>query len=72
MKKKVIWAVLGCLMASGIHAADPIGTRYVYKTIHERELSLYVTKPADWNAGDSRPAVVFFHGGGWNGGDPGE
>jgi len=51
---------------------DVVGTRYVYKTVDDRELSLYVTRPDDWKAGDSRPAVVFFHGGGWTKGKPGQ
>ncbi len=72
MKKQVLWTLLGCLTVSVIHAADPVGTRHVYKKVNDRELSLYVTKPADWKAGDSRPAVVFFHGGGWTKGKPGQ
>ena len=45
---------------------------YKYKTVGERELMLYVTKPSDWTASDQRPAVVFFHGGGWVSGAPGQ
>ncbi len=53
-------------------AAEPPGEAYIYKTVAGRELRIYVTKPADWSAGDSRPAIVFFHGGGWVGGAPGQ
>jgi acetyl esterase/lipase len=45
---------------------------FVYKQVDDRELKLYVTKPAGWAATDSRPAVLFFHGGGWTGGKPGQ
>ena len=53
-------------------AAKPVGTPHVYKTIGQRKLTLYVTKPKDWKATDKRPAIVFFHGGGWVGGQPGQ
>ncbi len=52
--------------------AAPPGKAYVYKVVGDRALRLYVTKPADWAAGDERPAIVFFHGGGWVGGAPGQ
>jgi acetyl esterase/lipase len=35
-------------------------------------MSLYITKPADWMAGDLRPAILFFHGGSWTKGKPGQ
>lgn len=43
-------------------------TKFLY--INERELSLYIVKPKDWKKEDSRPAAVFFHGGGWVRGKP--
>jgi len=42
----------------------------VYKQAADRELHLYVEKPADWKATDRRPAIVFFFGGGWVSGKP--
>lgn len=33
-------------------------------------LRLFVVKPAGWKAGDKRPALVFFFGGGWTTGTP--
>ena len=44
----------------------------VYKTAGDRELKLLVDKPADWKAGDKRPAILFFFGGGWVGGTTGQ
>ncbi|MEZ6090934.1 MAG: alpha/beta hydrolase fold domain-containing protein [Pirellulaceae bacterium] len=52
--------------------AEPPGQSYVYKTVGDRSLKLYVTKPDDWRKSDQRPAIVFFHGGGWVGGAPGQ
>lgn len=42
----------------------------VYKKVAERELKLFIEKPANWKASDRRPALVFFFGGGWVGGTP--
>jgi acetyl esterase len=50
--------------------AKPVGEMFVYKKVNGREMKLYVTKPADWKSTDQRPAIVFFHGGGWVGGTP--
>ncbi len=41
-------------------------------TTQTRNLRIDWTHPADWKASDSRGAVVFFHGGGWVGGKPGQ
>lgn len=51
-------------------ATTPMGEKFVYKTIEQRELSLWISKPADWKESDTRPAIVFFHGGGWVAGVP--
>ncbi|MCX7013794.1 MAG: alpha/beta hydrolase [Candidatus Sumerlaeota bacterium] len=58
-------------VALGTEAAEiakqkPMGEPHVYKTVEGRDLHLDVIKPADWKAMDKRPAVVFFHGGGWD------
>jgi acetyl esterase/lipase len=64
---------LGCVLtASWLQAAKPVGEPMVYKTVGDRKLTLYVTKPEDWQATDQRPAVVFYHGGAWVGGAPGQ
>lgn len=72
MKKQVlnlVWALLALVtLQLDCYAADPVGDRQVYKTVDDQELSLYITKPDDWKPDDSRPAVLFFHGGGWVGG----
>ena len=43
-----------------------------YKTTGEAMLHLHVFKPDDWQAEDSRAGIVFFFGGGWVGGNPGQ
>ena len=40
----------------------------VYKKAPRGELSIHVSYPPGWKASDKRPAIVFFFGGGWNGG----
>ncbi len=45
-------------------------TAVVYKTIGETTLFLHIFNPKDHQPSDERPAVVFFFGGGWNGGTP--
>ena len=51
-------------------AKDGEKETHAYKKIGDRELKLHITKPDDWKATDSRPAIVFFHGGGWTGLSP--
>lgn len=56
---------------SGPTALDlPGSEKITYKTIGDTQLSLFVFQPKDHKAGDKRPAMVFFHGGGWKGGSP--
>jgi len=43
-----------------------------YREVDDTELKMHVFLPADFKASDRRPAVVFFFGGGWNGGSPGQ
>jgi len=64
--------VWGLAVIGHLQAAPPVGEPVVYKTVGDRQLTLYVTKPTDWKSGDRRPAIVFFHGGGWVGGSPGQ
>ncbi|GIX02221.1 MAG: lipase [Thermogutta sp.] len=42
----------------------------VYKKVEHVELKLYIYKPKDWKPTDRRSAIVFFFGGGWQGGSP--
>ncbi len=52
-------------------AKDPRPTKkIVYKTVGGRELSLHVFEPAGQEPTAKRPAIVFFHGGAWQIGNP--
>lgn len=69
-------ALLIAHATAGVSAQEPkakrsvTGDPVVYKKVDGKELHLYVLKPKDWKPADSRPAIVFFHGGGWSGGSP--
>ena len=67
MPRLFLCFLFGCLLTA-LPAAEP-ATR-IYKKAGERELKLTIVNPPDWKAQDQRPALVFFHGGGWVGGGP--
>ncbi|MBB5038157.1 alpha/beta hydrolase [Prosthecobacter dejongeii] len=55
-------------LSACLTAAEPI--THIYKEVEGRKLKLTAVNPPDWKAVDKRPAMVFFHGGGWVGGGP--
>lgn len=44
--------------------------KVVYRTVGDVKLHLHVFEPKGLKKTDKRPAIVFFFGGGWNGGTP--
>ena len=44
----------------------------VYRITDTGELRAWIFEPQGHSADDARPAIVFFFGGGWNGGSPGQ
>lgn len=50
----------------------PEAREEVYKTIGDTKLNLYLFTPEGHKQSDRRPAIVFFFGGGWRGGTPGQ
>lgn len=42
----------------------------VYKTVGDVKLLVHIFEPAGHQAGDQRPAILFFFGGGWKNGSP--
>lgn len=44
----------------------------IYRQTPEGKLAAYIFYPPDWRAGDQRPAMAFFFGGGWKNGSPGQ
>ena len=71
-------AVLIALMSSAqaqkpVYPPDMPGARSeVYRSIDGVDLQAWLFEPDGHGAGDARPAIVFFFGGGWNGGTPGQ
>jgi acetyl esterase/lipase len=64
---------LFCGLTVNAPGQEVVGEPKVYKTVDGRDLRLWLVKsPNGWTADDHRPAVVFFHGGGWTGGSPGQ
>lgn len=57
------------LVFSPLLSAAELITR-IYKKAADRELKLTIVNPPDWKGSDQRPAMVFFHGGGWTSGGP--
>ncbi len=52
--------------------AMPGAQERIYKTVGKAKLSLYIFQPAGHKASDRSPAIVFFFGGGWSSGSPGQ
>lgn len=69
MKNTILFfiAALPLLLSAADYQPD---NTVVYKTVGETELSLHQYTPEGLKASDKRPAIVFFFGGGWSGGDP--
>lgn len=65
------WSISICGLQDMLYAQPP-SSEHVYKQVADRSLKIFVTQPEDWQSTDQRPAVVFFHGGGWVGGAPGQ
>ena len=85
MTRLSLSCALICLFACSAFAADedpsgvwdyppemPGAREEVYKRIGDVEMKLYVFAPAEQKSGDKRPAIVFFFGGGWRAGTPGQ
>jgi|GEM_PF-314872 len=44
----------------------------IYKTVDGNQLPIHIYEPKGHQPGDKRPAIVFFFGGGWKNGSPGQ
>ncbi len=67
-----ISAMLIILLGSTVLAAEVEAEfkSQTYKTVGEKKLQIHIHYPPGWKAGDRRPAIIFFFGGGWNSGTP--
>ena len=64
----VLVLIAGTVPARGAEIAPDRSV--TYKTVDGAELKLDIFEPAGLQSTDHRPAIVFFFGGGWNGGSP--
>ncbi len=64
--------ILSFLLACSLSfAAGPTpDAQKVYKKVGDVKLKLHIFNPEGHKASDKKPAIVFFFGGGWNGGSP--
>lgn len=68
---KVILTILMLLTASSWAKDGPKPNKMLpYKETPQGELRLHFFNPKGIKSGQNRPAVIFFFGGGWNGGSP--
>jgi len=71
MKKGIILISLLTMALHAAEQADPKPSRVIpYKETPQGELRLHIFNPPDWKQENRRPAILFFFGGGWNGGSP--
>lgn len=62
--------LLGPAAARAQDKPAPPAREQVYKKAGAVELKVFLSFPDEWKAGDKRPAIVFFFGGGWAQGTP--
>jgi acetyl esterase/lipase len=66
---RTVLTSLVCFTSCGVlHAAEIKRESTIFKTIGDVQLEMAVYSPVDVKPGDTRPAAVFFFGGGWRGG----
>lgn len=72
-KKNAFLAILAVIstycLGLGIEGFTP-DKSVIYKTVDGVDLKLHLFYPSDSNRSDKMPAIIFFFGGGWNGGSP--
>jgi len=68
MKKLLLAAWLVILIPCSLQAQ--IQDSVLYKEVDSTSLYLYIDYPPDFDNSNTYPAIVFFFGGGWNGGTP--
>ena len=78
--KKYVYIFLICVMFPSSLMSQKIEKVYppimpktqveIYKTVDDVELKLWIFNPHQHGENDSRSAIIFFFGGGWNAGSP--
>ena len=71
---KLLSLLLTILFTLNIHAQETnkvqVPIEYIYDSSKEYELKAFIFMPDEINLESSYPAIVIFHGGGWESGDP--
>jgi acetyl esterase/lipase len=67
---KTAVVILAALAVSAFAEEPSPNQKIPYKQTEQGELKVHVFNPADHSSGDRRPTIIFFFGGGWNGGSP--
>ncbi len=67
-----LWLAATCALAAEPDWTSPVGEIQTYKQTASGPLTLAIVRPESWRPDDHRPAIVFFHGGGWVGGPAGQ
>ncbi len=70
MKHFIVWLSSLWILSSTVSAAPNPSKKVTYKKVGEVELQLHIFNPKGHKVTDNTPAIVFFFGGGWNGGTP--
>ncbi|MDA8528941.1 hypothetical protein N9K67_09140, partial [Opitutaceae bacterium] len=71
--RNLVFGLISALVVPALLAqADQPDKIVTYREVAGTELKMHVFLPDGFDASDRRPAVVFFFGGGWNGGNPGQ
>jgi acetyl esterase len=65
MTRRDLLKTISFLPALGFAQETSVGVPYIYKTAGGKDLRLYVVSPPGPRT--PRPAIVFYHGGGWKG-----
>jgi len=65
LARRTLLKLFALAPAAALAQEDSTGKPHIYKTVDGKQLRLYVVSPPA--SAPARPAIVFFHGGGWKG-----
>jgi len=72
MQRCSISTVIVLMLVSNAFAQNKPDKIVEYKSVGDVKLNLHIYNPPGHKSSDKRPAIVFFFGGGWNGGSVGQ
>ena len=68
----VLFSIAGAQQQPNYPPNMPEARVETYKSVEGTDLKIWIFEPEGHKASDSRPAIVFFFGGGWRSGTPGQ